>query len=249
MSSLITTADLRAVGAMALAVMSSSTRVGRVLGEPGTGKTAASHYLRGLEIKVEDRPISIRRLCCRRGWTEGALVRRVALALGVPNVRGNTDAVLDACESCTTDTLLVLDEANHLRWQHLERLRYLSDECGLGLILVGTDLLARTFKDARNGVYLAQLARRIGTRQVRMGKLTAKQTAGYVLQPRFGAVDKDLATYFHSHTRGFWGESIELADGCARVIAANEQPFNRATVEAAIADLAERGRNLGEEQP
>lgn len=247
MSDLIATGDLRAVGAMALAVMDSSTRVGRVLGEPGTGKTAASHYLLTLNLTHGEHPVPVRRLCCRRGQTEGALVRRVAACLGVEPGKHNTDAVLDACESAAAGTLLVLDEANHLRWQHLERLRYLSDECGLGLILIGTDLLHRTFVDGRNAAYLAQLARRIGTRQVRMGTLDAKQTAGYVLQPHFGEVAKDLAILYHSHTRGYWGESIELAEGCRRVMAAGGQPFGRPVIEAAARDLAERRKSLGRE--
>jgi DNA transposition AAA+ family ATPase len=236
----IETADIRAVGEMAIAVMASRTRVGRILGEPGTGKTAASLYLAGLSPE----PLGARRLlrlCCRRGWSEAALVRRVAETLGAePRAGQSTDAVLDACESMAHGCLLILDEANHLRWQHLERLRYLSDECGAGLILIGTDLLHRTFIDGRNRDYLAQLARRIGTRQVRMGRMDAKQTAGYVLQPRFGQITRQLAEQFQSHAKGYWGESTELADGCARIIETSGQPFSATVIAAAAKDMAER---------
>ena len=236
---IIETQDLRYACAMAVAVMTSSTRVGRLLGEPGTGKTAATLHLASLPPAALSARMVVR-ICCRRGQTESALARKIAECLGVMG-KGSTDAIINACEKPADGVLFIFDEANHLRWQHLERLRYLSDECGAGILLVGTDLLQRTFIDGRNAAYLAQLSRRIGTRQVRMGRMDVKQTAAYVLQPRFGAgVPQPLAKQFHSATKGYWGESIELAEGCQRVMTANGVSFNADALSAAIKDLADR---------
>lgn len=234
MSDPIETADLRACLAMARATMESRTRVGRILGEPGTGKTEATHYL------AHQIPQAVR-ICCRRGLSEHALARRVAEGLGVENPHGSTDAILDVCERHADGRLIILDEANHLRWQHMERLRYLSDESGAAILLIGTDLLHRTFQDGRNAVYLAQLARRIGTKQVVLSRMDAKQTAAYVLMPRFGPVKHETGKEFHQHAKGYWGEAAELADGCQRIMSANAiSELSPPVIQAAVRWLAER---------
>ena len=44
--------------------------------------------------------------------------------------------------------LIILDEANHLRVNQLESLRYFTDE--IGAILIGTDILAQILEDNSN---------------------------------------------------------------------------------------------------
>lgn len=245
----IETADLRRAAKMARAIMASRTRIGRLIGEPGSGKTEAT---KRLTATLDQEPATCRRairLCMRRGITEAALIRAVAAALGVDAGRGDsTDAIMDAAGARADGVLLILDEANHLHWQHLERLRWLSDEAGAGLLLVGTDLLSRTFRDGRNRVYLAQMVSRIGAKQVTMHPMDIRSVAAYCLTPRFGQVHKTVAETVHKATGGWWRECAELADACQRVI--DQQPGGSAgltlpIVNAARQWLAERDTPVG----
>lgn len=232
----IETPDIRAAARMAQAVMDSGTRVGRLLGEPGTGKTRATHYL------VASRDDAVR-VCCAHGISARAMMLRLAEALGLDEPRGSLGALLDLVAAHAEKRLILIDEANHLRWQQLELLRYLPDEAGAGLILVGTELLHRTFVRGKNQVFLAQLARRIGTKQITLGRMDAKQTAAYVLAPRFGPVDQATAREFHTHAKGYWGESDELAAGCRRVMDVNQiAKLTEAVIQAAVGWLAEGRR-------
>jgi DNA transposition AAA+ family ATPase len=239
----VETADLRRATKLARAIMQSRTRIGRLVGEPGTGKTHATHWICDQLGRLDD-PTCARtlRLCARRGLTEAALVRAVATGLGCEYGRGeSTDAILDAAGARAAGVLIVIDEANHLRWQHLERLRWLSDEAGAGILLVGTDLLSRTFRDGRNRIYLAQLASRIGGKQHEMGQMDARQAAAYVLTPRFGAVTQRVAEAFAKAAGGYWRDLDELASACTRILQVEQQQeLTIAVVHAAAKSLAER---------
>ena len=212
---IVETRQVRDALRMAQSVMDSleTGPIGQLVGESGTGKTRAGKAL------VER--LGAVRVCCSQGISNKVLAAKIHTAFGGEKTPGSANALVGKLETVVSGKLLVVDEANHLRWQQLELLRYLADEAGMGLILVGTDLMDRPFKDGRTATYLAQLASRIGAKRVRFERLTAlEEVAGYMIQPHFGKVDKATATAFHKQAKGYWRDAAELAAACRRVMEA-----------------------------
>lgn len=187
--------------------------IGQIVGEPGTGKTWAGKWLA--------RELNAVRVCCSHGISNKALILKLFEAFGGERVPGSANTLLGHLETLAAGRLLIVDEANHLRWQQLELLRYLADEAGMGLLLVGTELMNRPFTDGRTAILLAQLASRIGAKRVRFEHLTAlEEVAGYMIQPHFGQVDKATAQAFARYAKGYWRDGAELAAACKRVMQA-----------------------------
>lgn len=212
---IVETRQVRDALRMAQSVMDSleTGPIGQLVGESGTGKTRAGKAL------VER--LGAVRVCCSQGISNKVLAAKIHAAFGAEKTPGSANTLLGKLEAIVAGKLLVVDEANHLRWQQLELLRYLADEAGMGLILVGTDLMDRPFKDGRTATYLAQLASRIGAKRVRFERLNAlEEVAGYMIQPHFGKVDKATATAFHKQAKGYWRDAAELAAACRRVMEA-----------------------------
>jgi DNA transposition AAA+ family ATPase len=213
MTKTIETRHIREALRMAQSVMDSleTGPIGQLVGESGTGKTRAGKYL------IER--LGAVRVCCAQGISNKALVAKIHLALGAEKTPGSANTLIGKLEELVAGKLLVVDEVNHLRWQQLELLRYLADEAGMGLILVGTDLMDRPFKEGRTATYLAQLASRIGAKRVRFERINAlEEVAGYMIQPHFGKVDKTTANAFHKQAKGYWRDAAELAAACRRVM-------------------------------
>jgi len=213
MTEIIETRQVRDALRMAQSVMDSleTGPIGQLVGESGTGKTRAGKFL------VER--LGAVRVCCSQGISNKVLAAKISTAFGAEKTPGSANSLLGKLEGLVAGKLLVVDEANHLRWQQLELLRYLADEAGMGLILVGTDLMDRPFKDGRTATYLAQLASRIGAKRVRFERLSAlEEVAGYMIQPHFGKVDKATASAFHKQAKGYWRDAAELAAACRRVL-------------------------------
>lgn len=229
MTETIETRQVRDALRMAQSVMDSleTGPIGQLVGEPGTGKTRAGKYLVNRFGAV--------RVCCSQSISSKVLATKIYSVFGSNKAPGSTSSLIEKLEGMVSGKLLVVDEANHLRWQQLELLRYLADEFGMGLILIGTDLMDRPFRDGRTSTYLAQLASRIGAKRVRFEHLSSlDEVTGYMIHPHFGKVDKATATAFFKHGKGFWRDSAELAAACRRVMEAQGlDKLNSVVVEAA----------------
>jgi DNA transposition AAA+ family ATPase len=229
MTETIETRQVRDALRMAQSVMDSleTGPIGQLVGESGTGKTRAGKYL------VEQ--LGAVRVCCAQGISNKVLAGKIHKAFGADKATGSANSLVERLEEIVPGKLLVVDEANHLRWQQLEMLRYLADEAGMGLILIGTDLMDRPFKDGRTATYLAQLASRIGAKRVRFERISAlEEVAGYMIQPHFGKVDKATASAFHKQAKGYWRDAAELAAACRRVLETQGlEKLNPVVVEAA----------------
>lgn len=229
MTETIETRQVRDALRMAQSVLDSleTGPIGQLVGESGTGKTRAGKYL------VER--LGAVRVCCSQGISNKVLAAKIYAAFGGEKTPGSANSLVEKLEAMVPGKLLVVDEANHLRWQQFELLRYLADEACMGLILVGTDLMDRPFKDGRTSTYLAQLASRIGAKRVRFERLAAlEEVAGYMIQPHFGKVDKATASAFHKQAKGYWRDAAELASACRRVMETQGlDKLNPVVVEAA----------------
>ena len=217
--------------------------IGEVVGETGTGKSAIARHL--------VRSQGALRVAAYEGMTRHQLLGAVAKAAGVEGpstlwLQGLVELGESAEEADGRRPLLVVDEANKLRWQALELIRYLADEAGWAVLLVGTELYERQFQAARTRPMLLQLGRRIGAKRVRCGHLDRAEMMRFVLEPRFGEVPKKVATRFWQGTRrGNWGEAMELAAACQRLMQANGVgELTEATLEAALSWQANR-REVG----
>lgn len=240
MTETIETRQVRDAIRMAQSVMDSleTGPIGQLVGESGTGKTRAGKYL------VEH--MGAVRVCCAQGISNKVLATKIDVAFGAEKSHGSANTLIEKLEGVVRGKLLVVDEANHLRWQQLELLRYLADEAGMGLILVGTDLMDRSFKDGRTATYLAQLSSRIGAKRVRFGRLIAlEEVAGYMIQPHFGKVNKDTAHAFHKQAKGYWRDAAELAAACRRVMDAQGLEKLSPVVVEAAANWMAPGRLVG----
>ena len=192
-------------------------RIGQITGHPGTGKSAMTHWLAdefgALRIEVWTR-ISDKDML--RLIVEEA--NRLGLAVD-PSGTGNT--LFKRLKAVLAGRLLIVDEANHLKWAQLEILRSLSDLGGCGLIIVGTDVLSQRLAQVNVSTYLAQLRQRIGAKRIVLGPMaTDQEVAAYCIAPRFGAVSRKTATQFRKLTGGYWRAALELGDACQRLMRA-----------------------------
>ena len=216
--------------------MESANPIMEIVGETGTGKTTAAR-------RVAEH-LRAARIACWDGMSRHQILREAAHALGYEGA-GMVDKLLadrKAAEPATRRAL-VIDEANKLNWRCLEALRYLADECNVAIVLVGTELYEQQFVHARTRDLLLQLGRRIGAKRVRMGRLDRAETYTHIIRPAVGEVsDKEVITKFwHGCRKGNWGDGMELATECRRIMAAHDvAALTPAVLDAALAWSANR---------
>ncbi|MDO5606003.1 MAG: ATP-binding protein [Paracoccus sp. (in: a-proteobacteria)] len=211
-------------------------RIGQITGQPGTGKSALTFWL------TEE--MEALRIECWTRISDKDLLRLIveaANATGIaidPSGTGNT--LFKRLIAALEGRLIIVDEANHLKWAQLEILRSLSDLGRCGLILVGTDILSRTIASATVSTYLAQLRQRIGAKMVATGPLTSDdEIAAYCVVPRFGKVSRSVARQFRKLTGGYWRAALELGDACERLMKAEGiDKLDEVVVQTAAAFMA-----------
>lgn len=231
MSAVLQTVETEAVQealALANALLSASqNRVGKIDGKPGTGKSTIAHYL----VKQ----LGAVRVCAYQGMSTKSLMLDLCTALGLEIHNGTAAGLIARLRPHVRDRLVIVDEANHLKWPQLEGLRFLADEAGMALLLVGTDLMNRQFRTPQTGIYLAQLASRIGAKTLHLTRMRRIDEAlAYVLQPLFGKVERATAKRFMQVSQGYWRDCMELAQACQRLMA----PLNLTQLNSEIVDMA-----------
>ena len=213
------------------------SRIGQITGQPGTGKTALTHWL-------ADRYGAMRVEC----WATMPPLNMMQEICKAHDAKYGTDLGLSGTANTfftrlvahgVDGKLFIVDEANHLKWKSLELLRGLSDR-GAGVIIVGTDILTQTFKHPTIRIYLDQMIQRIGAKKIQMRPIAnVDELAAYVLTPRFDTITKTCAAQFYKNTGGNWRLAGELADACARLMENEEiARLDEQVVETATAWLA-----------
>ncbi|MFL1552253.1 AAA family ATPase [Pseudomonas sp. D47] len=240
MSRVIETVAVQQALTLAQTLLSAdSNRVGKIDGKPGTGKSTIAHYL------VEQ--LGAVRVCAYQGMSTKTLMLDLCLALGLDASGGTAATQIARLRPHVKNRLVIVDEANHLKWPQLEGLRFLADEAGMALLLMGTDLMNRQFRTPQTGVYLAQLASRIGAKTLHLTRMRRiDEGQAYILQPLFGQVERACAKRFMQVSQGFWRDSIELARACQRLMEPNGlTQLTTEIVDTAAVWMAEGRRDLG----
>lgn len=221
--------------AVARLALEADNPIAEITGGTGSGKSTAARRM----VEV----LGAVRIACWDGISRHQLLRQAATALGIEGNGAVDRLLMGAVESGAARRLLVVDEANKLTWRALEALRYIADECNVALVLVGTEFYERQFTGARTRELLLQLGRRIGAKRTRMGHLDRAEAYSHILKPLCGdCADRDVVTKFwHGCRKGNWGEGMELAQECRRLMAVHELPaLNAAVLDAALAWTANR---------
>lgn len=217
-------------------------RVGKIDGKPGTGKSTLTHYL--------VRQLQGVRVCAYQGMSTKALMQALGLALALDNTHGTAASLVARLRPHVQGRLVIIDEANHLKWPQMEGLRYLADEAGMALLLVGTELMNRPFRTPQTGIYLAQLASRIGAKTLRLTRMRRiEECQGYVLQPLFGQVERGVAKRFLHVSQGYWRDSLELAQACQRLMSAHAIAQLTLEVVETAAQWMSEGRQAASHEP
>ncbi len=236
---IVPTADMQAALHMVQNTMQRPfNRVASITGSPGTGKTVASHYIAD--------SLGGNRLCAYKGMTKKDMLVQLAGECGHPNPQSCNYGYLMGWLGAKVDgALFLIDEANHLGWQHLEALRYLADESGATVILFGTELLKQNFSDRKTKVLLAQLSSRIGAKNVEFKPIPnsgdgLKRISAYFVEPNFGKCNKaSILRAFYKASQGYWRLGRELVEAIKLLM--EQQGFSEITkdvVEAAASYLS-----------
>lgn len=214
------------------------SKIGQITGDPGTGKSELTYWLADQfdAVRVEAWH-KMQEKTLMQEIAKGLNEKGAGIALG-----GTSNTLFQRIKDEAQGRLIIIDEANQMKWAVLELLRGLSDIGGAGLILVGTDILAKRLVEARVRVYLTQLRQRIGAKKVLMLPITDDgELAAYVIAPRFGAVTKATARRFRILSKGHWRSALELADACERLMKnENIDKIDERVVETAAAWMAGR---------
>lgn len=216
------------------------SRLGQITGEPGTGKTAVTNWLA--------RELGAIRIEAWAGMKEKTCLQELAHAFNRAGIAidetGTSNTLIQRLIRARPEgRLIIVDEANHLRWPTLEMLRSISDIGGAGLVIAGTDLLAKKFTHPQIRVFLEQFRQRVGTKKMVMQPVSdPSELAAYVLAPRFGRVTRSAAQAFLRKTGGNWRFAVALSDACARLME-NEQiaTLDAQVIKTAAAWMAGQG--------
>lgn len=144
-----------------------------IYGGAGVGKTIS------LRRYAADHPnVWVATMTAATG-TLGSCLERVAQACGVRSPNGRPARVEGEIVDRLTDSagLLIIDEAQHLQTRALEAVRALHDASGVGLGIVGNELVYARITGGRRSAEFAQLFSRIGKR-VRLARPTLADVEG-----------------------------------------------------------------------
>lgn len=169
------------LSALSFAQMAGTVTV--VYGGAGVGKTTAIRHYRGHYPQVW--VVTATPACS----SPGSLYKRIAAAIGL-RTTGTMDVLEGAIIERMADTrgLLVIDEAQHLTHRALDGVRSIHDASGVGLSLVGNEVVYNQLTGGARSIGFAQLFSRIAKRV----RLTRPQNADIdALLDAWGVGDKE----------------------------------------------------------
>jgi DNA transposition AAA+ family ATPase len=133
-------------------------------GGAGVGKTSAAARYAKEHWEFDNKAFHINLHCVQ---TPTAMLHAIADAINAPGRFGayrNLSMRQVIADTLSSRNLLILDEAQSLRPDALDMVRYFLDECGTGICLLGNELVFSSIAGKNRRALFAQLHSRVGMR-------------------------------------------------------------------------------------
>lgn len=113
-----------------------SAKIGYIFGRAGLGKT---HAIREYIKEYKGRGVLV---TAESGITAVGLIKRIARELKLDDV-GNAETVKTRIKNAVrfTETIIVIDEGEHLKPPVIDIVRSIADQTGIGIVIAGTESL------------------------------------------------------------------------------------------------------------
>ena len=215
-----------------------SAKIGYIFGRAGLGKThAIREYLKiyggkGVLITAEN------------GISAVGLIRKLAKELRLDS-SGNSEVLKDRIKDAIrfTETIIVIDEGEHLKASVIDIIRSIADQTGVGIVIAGTERLkSNIFGQRKEYEYLYSRA----VVNMTLKDLTIEDTSNIIKQFLKGEVDlykeaelQELIKYINTMVRGSARHLANLLTSSNEIaIQNNSEKITKEHIQAAVTTLA-----------
>lgn len=122
-----------------------SAKIAYIFGRAGVGKT---HALQEYVRQYKGKSLFI---TAENNISDGAMIRKIARELKIDN-HGRIENIKEEIKNTLkfTETILIIDEGEHLKPRVIDIVRSIADQTGIGVVIAGTDKLKRQICSQRN---------------------------------------------------------------------------------------------------
>ena len=215
-----------------------SAKIGYIFGRAGLGKThAIREYLKiyggkGVLITAEN------------GISAVGLIRKLAKELRLDS-SGNSEVLKDRIKDAIrfTETIIVIDEGEHLKASVIDIIRSIADQTGVGIVIAGTERLkSNIFGQRKEYEYLYSRA----VVNMTLKDLTIEDTSNIIKQFLKGEVElykeaelQELIKYINTMVRGSARHLANLLTSSNEIaIQNNSEKITKEHIQAAVTTLA-----------
>lgn len=131
-----------------------SAKIGYIFGRAGIGKT---HALQEYIKEYKGRGVFV---TAEAGITITGMIKKLASELRL-DTDGTTQQIKERIKDCIkfTETIIIIDEGEHLKNQVIDNIRSIADQTGVGIVIAGTEQLkSQVYSQRKSYEYLSSRA-------------------------------------------------------------------------------------------
>lgn len=215
-----------------------SAKIGYIFGRAGLGKT---HAIREYIREYKGRGILV---TAESGITAVGLIKRIARELKLDDV-GNAETVKTRIKEAVkfTETIIIIDEGEHLKASVIDIVRSIADQTGIGIVIAGTESLkSLVFSQKKQYEYLYSRA----VVNMTLKDLSLEDTGNIVRAFLKNEIElysekelQDLINYIDTTVRGSARQLANLLTSSSEIANQNEaRKITRKHILAAVTTLA-----------